>query len=521
MKRTILLLAAAAACSSQGPRSELPDSLGLARAASSITAADVHDHVAFLASDRLRGRDTPSPGLDTAAQWIADEMASIGLEPAGDEGWFQRYPFPSEGIDPHRTTLRAAAGATHAFEYGIDFLAWVGRPVPGVVGVVYAGSALDAGAPDVRGRAVLLRLEGLPEVGPLGFQLGPTMRDAVHRAVEAGLRAEAAALVFVLDRRVTPGEIGALAESAEATRRTLGGIDREALPPPAFFITRPVADRLAAMAEVDPGTLLNGSEPRQPVPLPGLTLGMDAPTRVTDDARPPNVAGVIRGRDPELRETYVVVSAHMDHVGVGEPDASGDSIYNGADDDASGTAVLLEIADAMARMDPPRRSVLFLAVSGEEKGLLGSRWFVEHPTVPLDSIVANLNLDMVARNAPDTIVVIGQEYSSLGTALHAVAEGRRQELGLTVADDPWPEQRFFFRSDHFSFVREEIPALFFFAGTHEDYHRPGDEVDDIDADKAARVGRLVFYLTRTLADSEQTPTWDPEGLETVRRLTER
>jgi Zn-dependent M28 family amino/carboxypeptidase len=211
----------------------------------------------------------------------------------------------------------------------------------------------------------------------------------------------------------------------------------------------------------------------------------------------------------------------MDHVGVGRPDETGDSIYNGADDDASGTAVLVEVAEALAALEtPPRRSVLFVAVSGEEKGLLGSRWFADHPTVPIESMVANVNLDMVGRNAADSIVVIGQEYSSLGPMVRRIA-AEWPDLGLTVSEDLWPEERFFFRSDHFSFAAKEIPALFFFAGTHEDYHEPGDEVDEIDTDKTARVGRLVLYLTHAIADSPTVPEWDPDGLETVRELTRR
>jgi Zn-dependent M28 family amino/carboxypeptidase len=204
---------------------------------------------------------------------------------------------------------------------------------------------------------------------------------------------------------------------------------------------------------------------------------------------------------------------------VGRPDETGDSIYNGADDDASGTAVLVEVAEALASLETrPRRSVLFVAVSGEEKGLLGSRWFADHPTVPLESMVANVNLDMVGRNAPDSIVVIGQEYSSLGPLVRRIADDR-PELGLTVSEDLWPEQRFFFRSDHFSFAAKEIPALFFFAGVHEDYHRPGDEVDEIDTEKTARVGRLVLYLTHAIAEAEMPPEWTRDGLSTVRELT--
>jgi Zn-dependent M28 family amino/carboxypeptidase len=209
----------------------------------------------------------------------------------------------------------------------------------------------------------------------------------------------------------------------------------------------------------------------------------------------------------------------MDHVGIGAANAAGDSIYNGADDDASGTSALVEMAQAFSLLEEaPLRSLVFLNVSGEEKGLLGSRWFSDHPTVPIDRVVANVNMDMIARNAPDSIVVIGQEYSSLGPLVQQVA-AEHPDLGLTVSGDIWPEERFFFRSDHFNFARLEIPALFFFAGVHEDYHQPSDHVETLDLDKAARVARLAFWTAHAIADSPQAPTWTPQGLEDVRALT--
>jgi len=267
-----------------------------------------------------------------------------------------------------------------------------------------------------------------------------------------------------------------------------------------------IARELAAMGwepAGDSGTFL------QRYPMPGSARG---------GARPPNVVAVLRGSDPALRETYVVLSAHMDHVGAGQPDAAGDSIYNGADDDASGTAAILEVAQAFAIMRPrPARSLLFLAVSGEEKGLLGSRHFTEHPPVPMPSMIANLNVDMIGRNAPDSIVVVGQEYSSLGATLREVG-ARHGELRLTVASDLWPGERFFFRSDQLNFARKEVPAVFFFAGTHHDYHLPSDEVELIDADKASRVARLIFFTAAAVAASIDRPTWDPDRLAEVRRL---
>jgi Zn-dependent M28 family amino/carboxypeptidase len=233
---------------------------------------------------------------------------------------------------------------------------------------------------------------------------------------------------------------------------------------------------------------------------------------------PPNVIAVVRGSDPALRDEYVVLSAHFDHVGIGRA-VGGDSIYNGADDNASGTAALLEIAKAFSNSpERPRRSIMFLHVSGEEKGLLGSRWFSDHPTVPVRQIVANFNVDMIGRNSPDSIAVIGKKYSTLGSLVDRTAVSH-PELGLTVTDDLWPGQQFFFRSDHFNFARVEIPALFFFAGEHDDYHEASDHADKIDADKAARVARLIYYSVQAVANDPQKPTWDPRGLAEVKSMS--
>jgi hypothetical protein len=238
----------------------------------------------------------------------------------------------------------------------------------------------------------------------------------------------------------------------------------------------------------------------QRYPIPGATL-----------RSAPNVLAILEGSDPLLRTEYVVVSAHIDHVGVGPQDARGDSIYNGADDNASGTAVVLEVAEAMASLETrPRRSLLFALVSGEEKGLWGSGYLLEHAPVPIERMVADLNVDMVGRNWKDTIAVIGSEHSNLDEYLRR-ALAADPSLDMTPVDDPWPAERFFFRSDHYSFARQGVPALFFFSGVHVDYHRPGDHGEKIDTEKAARVARLVFRLTLEIAGDGERPRWNPES----------
>jgi Zn-dependent M28 family amino/carboxypeptidase len=235
----------------------------------------------------------------------------------------------------------------------------------------------------------------------------------------------------------------------------------------------------------------------------------------------PNVVGILEGSDPVLKNEYLVYSAHMDHVGTtGQPGAGcraagADSICNGADDDASGTAGVLELAEAYAQPGArPKRSVIFLTVSGEEHGLRGSEWFVNHPPVPLPQIVANLNADMIGRNWADTIVAIGKEHSDLGATLNRV-NASHPELKMVAIDDRWPTENFYARSDHYNFAKKGVPILFFFNGTHADYHRPSDSVEKIDAEKEARIVKLLFFVGQDVANAAKRPEWAPMSYKSI------
>lgn len=497
----------AAACAGQPAPGTTTVAPGLAaqQAEATITANDMYARIAFLADDALRGRDTPSQGLEVAAAWIGSEFRRLGLEPAGDNGsYLQRYPFITRALDADQATAELRAGRTRiVLSYGADMYVSPGQPGATGSPVAYGGPTLDPEqAAAVRGTVVAIS-------APDAFDR--TFRAQVARSRAIASAAGARGLLVVLGPSATTADIAAQARTAATSRSLQPEV-------PVVYVRRDQAVAAFRAAGADLAAL-EARSASAPVAIDGLTATINAPFKDTDH-RPPNVAAILPGRDPALRDTYIVLSAHFDHVGVGAPDASGDSIYNGADDDASGTAGMLEVAEAFASLPvAPRRSILFLAVSGEEKGLLGSRWYSDNPTVPLEKVVANVNLDMIGRNAPDSIVVIGQEFSSLGPLIQGVAEAQ-PDLGLTVAEDIWPEQNFFFRSDHFNFARKEIPALFFFAGVHEDYHRPSDHVETIDTDKAARIARLVYWLTSAVANDPQPPQWTDEGLERVRQLTQ-
>jgi Zn-dependent M28 family amino/carboxypeptidase len=250
----------------------------------------------------------------------------------------------------------------------------------------------------------------------------------------------------------------------------------------------------------------------QVIPAAGWTATATMAYSRDERTEVPNVVGIVRGTDPALRGEYVAISAHFDHVGSrcrGVTPA--DSICNGADDNGSGTAGLLELAEAFANPAArPRRSIIFVAVSGEERGLWGSEYFAKHPTVPIENVVADINMDHLGRNWRDSIVVIGREHSDLGATVDQVAAANRG-LGVGVLPDQWPAERIYYRSDHYNFARNGVPILFFTNGFHADYHAVTDSPDKIDAEKEARVVRLIFQTVLAVANRTQRPQWNPES----------
>jgi hypothetical protein len=504
MRRPILILSIAglvSACAGPGrpePAAAPGPTVGVEQAAATITPDDMYRRIAYLASDEMGGRDTPSQGLEMAATWIGDEFRAFGLVPAGDDGTFiQRYPWTLTSFNPERTAVHFEKGGNRTTSvFARDFFLLPGSSETTTGGLVWGGTATEGMAPlgsDASGRVVVVFLPGATPDGSWNAGLGA--------AFGAAMAAGAAALIVVLDPAFDSGMIRQVAQMAAGQ----GGA--------------PIS--LVALSwDAMKGALASGGEDLDALkdaPYQVLDAGTATITFATESrlVRPPNVVGLLPGSDPDLRDQYVVFSAHMDHVGMGEPDSEGDSIFNGADDDASGTATVVEVAEAFSALTVrPRRSILFVAVSGEEKGLLGSDYFASHPPVAKDEIIADINLDMVGRNAPDTVAAIGQDYSSLGPLVQEVAAAR-PELGLVVAPDLWPEENLFVRSDHFSFAKNGVAALFFTTGLHDQYHKPSDEVELIDRDKASRIGKLAFYLAWEIANRDEPPTWTEEGRRVV------
>jgi hypothetical protein len=451
-----------------------------------ITPAALRRHIQILADDSMGGRGTPSPGLERAAAYVSREFARLGLSPAGDTGYAQRWAV-SRWVPDDAGSLIELAGDGWQVSPGLGAEV---RLVGGTVGgAEVAGEVLLLDDPPPPGAALDPRLRDRIVLLPVDFSrpLRPDLQQRVDRL------ARQARAVVILSNRDSATFAARLAAAAEPR---LG---------PDFRLPRDGAPVLEvhrrAFGTRDPARIT-----RARIRLARRVLARDLV---------PNLVGTLEGSDPRLRREYVAISAHLDGVGL-RPGAA-DSINNGADDNASGVAALLAIAGAFSAPEArPRRSLLFLVPSGEERGLWGSDYYVHHPTVPLDRIVATLNMDLIGRNWTDSVIVVGPDYSSLGATLRGV-QTAHPELRMAAIADRWPEERIFYRSDHYHFARRGVPILFFTSGTHPDYHQPTDSPDRVDVEKASRIARLLYHVAAAVAGDSSRPRWNPES---YRRIVE-
>jgi hypothetical protein len=468
-------------------------------AANTITESDYLEKIGKIAHDSMGGRNTPSVGLNKTANWIAEEFARFGLTPGGDDGSFIQH-YPIETLRPDLGMSSAKIGGK-SLEFGKDIIVanGVGQGDIHSEVVVLAGleDLSESVASSIDGKIVLA--VSMPE----GYR--------THRRAISDLRRAGALAVLVATEK--NNQEWTVTSDAMAARNTMriGGASNNNI---AFEIRDDAIVDVLGENGIDLNALRN-TRNLEVIEGNGLQATLSPRSQMVTQDSAPNVVGILEGSDPDLRDEYVAYSAHMDHVGIGTPDSEGDSIYNGADDDASGTIGIVEIAQAFAGMKvKPKRSSIFLLVSGEEKGLWGSAFFADNPPVPVEQIVANLNADMIGRNWSDTVVVIGKEHSDLGATLNQVGD-MHPELGLAPIDDIWPEERFYFRSDHYNFAQKGVPVLFFFSGVHEDYHQASDEVDLIDTEKATRISKMIFYLGNEVANNPNRPEWNPDSYQEI------
>jgi Zn-dependent M28 family amino/carboxypeptidase len=487
--------------------------------------------IKYLASDKLQGRATGSTGYLKAAKYVAKKFAKEGLKPAGTDGFFQPVKFEVRGIDEARSSLSLVQdGKTVPLKLGDDaILRPAGDPTAQIeataVFVGYGMSVPEANYDDLTG----LDLHGKIAVYLSG---GPaTIKDPLRAHEESlgerwkALRAAGAIGIAVIPNaseqevpweRIASNREQPSLELAEASLRKDQGLQID------FTINPFKADEFLAGSGHTMAEILAAAKAHQPLPHFPLAARIRAAIQVNSSvAESPNVAGVLEGSDPELAKQYVIVSAHLDHLGIGAP-VNGDRIYNGAMDNASGVAALIEIArNFRVNQTRPKRSVIFLAICGEEEGELGSWYFANHPTVPAQNIVADINMDMFLPLFPlQFLQVQGLDESTLGDDIRAVGQAE----GVAVIEDEQPEANRFIRSDQYSFVQRGVPALAFKFGFRKDspeektyndwvhtrYHAPSDDTHQpVDKDAAGRMCRLLYLLADRVADDSGRPTWEP------------
>lgn len=519
------------------PKKPVASTAAHQKAAEQITAAQLREYLTFIASDEMEGRDTPSRGLDLTAKFLAMNLARWGLKPAGDDGtFFQKIALRRNLVSKEQTRVRLN---DLTLSFGEDYIALPSNSdVSGPL--VFAGNGWFVKSKNIdaykginaKGKIAIIfsSLSGLPRaVTSADLTNGKPGEDWMDPGQYARKQG-AVATVIVPDFQFLANWDRNRQRLSERSATVVEKFQPAELSRfPGIVITPRIANLLFQGEKQNATALFEatfGGETPAPFELtPTKKMGITVSNK-GDAIGTQNVVAVFEGSDPVLKDEYVALGAHYDHVGIGAP-VNGDTIYNGADDDASGTAALLAIAEALAKAPTrPKRSVLFNWHAGEEKGLWGSRYFTAYPTIPLQKIVTQINIDMIGRSkkagdtsprnnsltGPNEIYVIGSKMLSteLGELTAAV---NKEYLNLAYNyryDDPKDPNRFFFRSDHYNYARKGIPIVFFFDGEHEDYHRPGDEPQKIDYEKMQKIVRTVYVLTWEIANKPTRPTVDKQ-----------
>lgn len=494
-----------------------------------ITAAQLKDYLYFVASDEMEGRNTPSRGLDLTAKFLALNLSRWGFKPAGTDGSFlQKFGLTSRQLLPD-TSYASFGGQT--YKAGEDFLA---RPIGGAAtgGLVYVGYGYALKAKginpyqdlDVRNK-VLLVVEGMPK--------GVTFRDLTGKPGEDfdtpetfARRNGAQGIVYIPSSSTLNFWEQRHKSSLNPTRPVP---EAPQTPLPAITASEKLLGLILQGEATDYETIkkqmgegvLGNSFALGATKQISFTVNVKGNTTMTQ-----NVVAILEGSDPTLKNEYVAVGAHYDHVGVGAADATGDTIFNGADDDGSGTVAVLAIAEALVKGPRPKRSILLVWHAGEEKGLWGSEFVTANPPVPREQIIAQLNIDMIGRSkkegdtnprnvnltGPNEIYVIGSKMMSteLGALSETVNDSYLKLAFNYKYDAPNDPERLFFRSDHYNYAKRGIPIIFYFDGVHEDYHRQSDHADKIDYQKMEKVTRTIFATMWTLANNPSRPKVDKQ-----------
>lgn len=493
--------------------------------ANAITADRLLAHLTFVASDEMEGRDTPSRGLDTTAKYIQSQMMQWGLKPMGDNGtYFQKIPLKAAIV---KTDGTSASIAGTSLKYGDQFYASTtsGTASGQVVFLPTAWEKVgDASSPyskiDVKDK-IILAVQGRPS----GVSFRDIRAGTVLTPQDAALKHGAKGLIFIYTNGGDWDSAVQLSTKGGTPRPQFDDEAPSTQPPSIIVKPEALAGLLQGerMSVDDLNKRITSGEFGDPFALQAsktasMTIATDFNVVYTQ-----NVVAGVEGKDSTLKNEYVAVGAHYDHLGMRRT-GTGDLIFNGADDDGSGTVSVLELAHAFATGPKPKRSIIFVWHCGEEKGLWGSDYFTNHPTVPITSIVAQLNIDMIGRSRKDGDTKEANKVLTGPNAIYLVGTTRMSsELGAEAKDvnkklynlkydflydDLNNPERIFFRSDHYNYAVHGIPILFWFDGVHEDYHRVSDEVAKIDFQKMEKVARTVYATAWDVANRKNRPKVD-------------
>lgn len=514
---------------------------------SAINEATLRGHIRFLSDDLLEGRGPGTRGGELAAKYIAAQLEALGAKGAGDGGsFFQPVSLVGVKADPGTTLTISGASGSESFKFADDFVAFTGAQTERVdvdADLVFVGYGISAPEQkwndykgtdaDYRGKILVMLVNDPPattdEPNLFGGKALTYYGRWTYKYEEAARRGAAGAILLHTDE--SAGYPWGVVRTSNGSWRfdiARGANDTTPFLQFRSWVTDASAQRLMKLAGQDLAALRAAAAKRdfQPVKL-GLKgkLGLKSEVKRVSDR---NVVGIIEGSDPQLRNEYVVYSAHWDHLGIGAPNKDGDKIYNGALDNATGVAVVLAIAEHLENLPPaqrPKRSTLFLFTTAEEQGLLGSEWYARHPVVPLDKTAANVNLDSMNVLGPtNDFMALGAERSTLKAVVDAVAK----DMNLRVSPDARPEQGSFFRSDHFPFAKAGVPAISlkegndyvgrskewaeeqFRAYNTAHYHQPSDEMRDTwDFRGMIQEAEIALAIGRRIADAPVKPQFNP------------
>ncbi|GAB2702535.1 hypothetical protein GCM10027037_30130 [Mucilaginibacter koreensis] len=477
-----------------------------------ITAEDARKHLSILASDEFEGRETGKPGADKAANYIANEFKKLGLQAPVNGSYFLNIPLVETSFNVNNFTLNGTP-----YTFGKDFYATGNSDAKTlnakeVVFIGY-GSAEELANADIAGKVVLM-ISGAKPGAAAGTRA--SRAQLMQRLAEKGpamvlnANANLAAMLQRMAGQLGGGRLEIKKDNAAPARQQ----------PVTVTVTPEMADQLLKNSGKTYAQLKTAAD----AGVATETLKADisaAYGSVKKDVKAVDVLGYMPGSDAKLKNEVLVISGHYDHIGL-NPNGP-DKVNNGADDDGSGTTGVLEIARAFSMAKKagkgPRRSILFLGNVGEEKGLLGSEFYTDHPVFPLANTITDLNIDMIGRigfdyqNKPDSannLYVIGS--AMLSSDLRKITEevnNKYTQIHLDYKyDDPADPNRFYYRSDHYNFAKHGVPIIFYFNGVHQDYHQPGDEVSKINFPLLAKRAQLVFYTGWELANRDQRPVVD-------------